>query len=103
MSQETFTGLEVNRCGKTMVLKGGAVRGLRALLEPRPYRQAHECQAAQLFCFPKTEIHSSRCLETQPAREARSYFQLELVMQKKNKAASRVELCIQVTLSTGMD
>lgn len=84
-----FTGLKVNSCSKTMVFKGGVLRGLRGLPEPRLYR--HECQAAQLFCFPKTEIYSSRCLETQPAQEPRSYFQLELMMQKKSKAASRVE------------
>lgn len=34
--------------------------------------------------FPETEVHSGRCLETQPAREARSYFQLELMRQKKS-------------------
>ena len=33
--------------------------------------------------FPETEIHSSRCLDAWPAREARSYFQIELIMQKK--------------------
>lgn len=96
-----FTGLEVNSCGKTMVFKGGVVRGLRGLPEPRLYR--HECQAAQWFFFPKTEIHSSRCLETQSAQEPRSYFQLELMMQKKSKAESKVQLCIQTTLSSVMD